>query len=83
MGCSCLKDLNYSKVFRNEFLKAKSGVRAAVCVIFFWLVGGESNWVMSLESHLPQCISLGVCGQHVVTTFQVGAGRSGSVLLSV
>ena len=41
MGCSCLKDLNYSKVFRNEFLKAKSGVRAAVYVISFWLVGGE------------------------------------------
>lgn len=35
MDSSCLKDLNYSKVFRNEFLKAKSGMRAAVYVIFF------------------------------------------------
>ena len=42
-------------VLGEEFLKAKFGVRAAVCVTFFWLVGGEvrgqcsRNLVLSLK----------------------------------
>ena len=45
-------------VFREEFLKAKFGVRAAGCVTFFWLVGGEvtgwysRNLVLSLVTIL-------------------------------
>ena len=40
-GGSCSKDPHSPMVFREEFSKIKFGVRAAGCVTFFWLVGGE------------------------------------------
>ena len=42
MHGSCSKDLKSLMVFREEFLKAKFGVRAAQCTTFFLLVGGEA-----------------------------------------
>ena len=41
MSSLCSKDLNSLMVFSEEFLKAKFGVRAAGCMTFFLLVGGE------------------------------------------
>ena len=41
MSSLCSKDLNSLMVFSEEFLKAKFGTRAARCMTFFWLVGGE------------------------------------------
>ena len=45
MGGLCSKDLNFPTVLREGFLKATLGVRAAECMIFFWLVGSEvTGW---------------------------------------
>lgn len=39
IGGLCSKDLNSLTGLRKEFLKAKFGVKAAGCLILFWLVG--------------------------------------------
>ena len=45
IGVLCSKTLNSLMVFREKLLKAKFGVRAAGCVTFFWLAGGEvTGW---------------------------------------
>ena len=51
-GGSYLKDLNSLMGFREEFLKATFGVRAAGCMTFFWLVGSEvAEWCFRNLSH--------------------------------
>ena len=63
MGGSCSKNPNSLMGFGEKFLEAKLGVRAAGCVAFFWLVGGEvtgrcsRDLVISLK--LPSSTCLG------------------------
>ena len=63
MGNLCSKTPNSPMVFGEKFLKSRFGVKAAGCVTFFWLVGGEvtgrgsRNLVLSLK--LPSSTWLG------------------------
>ena len=64
-GGSCSKDLKSLTVFREEFLKAEFGVRAAGCGTFFWLVGDEvTRWCSR------------TCAQLEVTILHLGGSLS-------
>ena len=54
MGGLCSKTPNSLMVLGEEFLKAKFRVRAAECVTFFWLVGGEVTGWYSRDLVLSQ-----------------------------
>ena len=54
MGRLNPKDQNSPMAFREEFLKAPFGVRAAEGMTFFWLVGDEvTGWCFRNLSHQP------------------------------
>ena len=64
-GGWCSKNPNSLMAFREDFLKAKFGVRAAGRVTFFWLVGGEvtgrcsRNLGLSLKLSIPSSTLVG------------------------
>ena len=74
-GSSCSKDPNSLMAFREGFLKATFGVRAAGCMTVFWLVGSEvTGWCFRSLNHQPSGSNQsGVC---VLAPSSTGRGLS-------